>query len=160
MENQPAQVKKTNRTLFIAIGALILVVLGGIAVVKSLSQPPPPTEEEETQVELLPADPNIVVELSAARDKRSVDLSVSKIPAGTVSVEYELSYNTGEGLPKGALGKISLNSKTEVERNILLGTCSTGGKCSYDTGVTSVKLVLRFNHPDGATQFSKEYPLE
>lgn len=151
---------KNKSALFISLGVLLLVVGGGVLLVKSLNSPVQTTpEEEEEVVQLPPADPSIVVTLGKGSDSKSIDLSVSKIPKGTESVEYELSYITGEGLPKGALGKISLSGKDTVARNILLGTCSRN-TCSYDTGVTSVKLVLRFNHPDGATQLTKEYPLE
>lgn len=151
---------KKNTTLLVSLGVLILVIGGGVLLVKSLSMPVSTSpEEEEEVVQLPPADPSIEVTLGKGSDSKSVDLTVAKIPTGTESVEYELSYITGEGLPKGALGKISLSGKDNVARNILLGTCSRN-TCSYDTGVTSVKLVLRFNHPDGATQLTKEYPLE
>lgn len=151
---------KNKKTLVIAVGILVLVLVGGSFLVKSLNQPVTSPGEEEEIVDLPPADPSIVVAVEPKPDGRSVVLSVSKIPSGTESVEYELSYLTGEGLPKGALGKISLNGASEVTRDVLLGTCSTGGKCTYDTGVTSVKLVLKFNHPSGATQFSQDYSLE
>lgn len=152
---------KNKNALIASVVLLLVVIVGGVMVVRWLGAPGnPQSEEEEQRVQLPPADPSIVVDLQSKPDSRSVILTVSKIPKGTTSVEYELSYLTDEGLPKGALGKIDLNGKTEVNRDILLGTCSTGGKCTYDTGVTSVQLVLRFNHPDGATQFSHEYPLE
>ncbi|MEK7166258.1 MAG: hypothetical protein AAB874_05625 [Patescibacteria group bacterium] len=151
---------KNKSALYISVAVLLLVLIGGYLIIKNLSNKPAPVEEEEViQVELPPADPGIEVDLKAKPDGKSVILTVAKIPSTTDSVEYELSYLTGEGLPKGALGKISLNGKTELTRDVLLGTCSTGGKCTYDLGVTAVKLVLKFNSPSGATQFSKEYPL-
>lgn len=151
---------KNKTVLYVSVGVLLFVVVGGVLVVKIFNKPvsPPPQAEEEV-VNLPPVDSSVVVDLKPKADSKSVVLSVSKIPAGTDSLEYELSYLTGAGLPKGALGKITLGDKTEVTRDILLGTCSTGGKCTYDTGVTSVKLVLKFNSASGSTQFSKEYPL-
>ena len=152
---------KNKTALYVSIGILVLVLVGGVIFVKGLTKKGPTLpQEEEQQVELPPVDPSVIVNLTPKPDGRSVFLTVSKIPTSTTSIEYELSYTTGEGLPKGALGKITLNGKTEVEREILLGTCSTGGKCTFDTGVTSVKLILRFNADSGATQFTKEYPLE
>lgn len=150
---------KNKTALYVSIGVLVIVLLGGFLVVKGLKKEAPPPPQEVEQVELSPADPSIVVDLKPKAAGTAVVLSISSIPSGTESVEYELSYLNEAGLPKGALGKIELEGKTEVEREILLGTCSRN-VCTYDKGVTSVKLVLRFNHPDGASQFSKEYPLE
>lgn len=152
---------KNKTALYVSLGVLLLVVLGGVVVVQMFNKPVAPADSIEEEVENLPpVDPSVVVDLTAKPDGKSVVLAVSKIPEGTESLEYELSYTTGEGLPKGALGKITLSGKSEITRDILLGTCSTGGKCTYDTGVTSVRLVLKFNSATGATQFSKEYPLE
>lgn len=151
---------KNKTVLFVSLGVLLIVVIGGAVVIKNLMQSAvTPQEEEEEQTELPPADASIVVELKAAQDRKSVDLNIDNIPVGTESVEYELSYNTAGGLPKGALGKITLNGKTQEKRNILLGTCSKN-TCTYDQGVKSVKLVLRFNSPSGASQFAKDYSLE
>lgn len=151
--------KKNHIILLITLVVLVLVIGGGYLVIKNLTKSAPPPQQEEIQTELPAADTSIVVDLKPKADKKSVVLSVSKIPADTTSIEYELSYLTGAGLPKGALGKISLNGVTEIERDILLGTCSKN-TCTYDTGVTSIKLVLRFNSDKGASQFTKEYPLE
>lgn len=151
---------KNKTALYVSLMVLLLVMVGGVTVVRLLNKPVTPSVPEEKIVESLPpVDASVKVDLSPKPDGKSVILSVSNIPDGTESLEYELSYTTDEGLPKGALGKITLGGKTEVTRDILLGTCSTGGKCTYDTGVTSVKLVLKFNSASGASQYSKEYPL-
>lgn len=151
---------KNKSALYISIGLLLIVVFGSYLAVGNLfKKPQTQIIEEEQQIDLPPVDPSVVVDLQPQTGGKSVLLTVSKIPVGTSTIEYELSYITGEGLPKGALGKITLSNKTEVERDILLGTCSTGGKCTYDLGVTSVNLVLRFNSDSGATQFVKEYSL-
>ena len=128
--------------------------------VKNLTKPVTPASEDIGISENLPpVDASVVVDLTPKGGEQAVILTVSNIPTGTESLEYELSYLTGEGLPKGALGKISLDGKSEISRDILLGTCSRN-VCTYDKGVTSIKLVLKFNSAKGATQFSKEYPLE
>lgn len=151
---------KNKNALIASIVVLILVLGGGFLLVKNLTKPSDTkVEEEELSENLPPVDSLVVVDLTSKGDKQSVTLSVSKIPEGTESLEYELSYLIGEGLPKGALGKISLEGKSEIIRDILLGTCSRN-VCTYDKGVTSVKLVLKFNHSEGASQFTKEYPLE
>ncbi|RJR30295.1 hypothetical protein C4564_00915 [Candidatus Microgenomates bacterium] len=166
MKEQTASIpapKKTenNKTmLYVSIAVLVLVFLGGFFVVRGMTKPAAaPVEEEESMILDLPdADPSIVVSVEPKSDGRSIILSVSEIPSGTESIEYELSYNTAEGLPKGALGKIDVNGKTEVEKDVLLGTCSKN-TCTYDEGVTMVDLVLKFNHPSGATKFTGQFSL-
>lgn len=150
-----------NKTVLIgSLLILFLVLGGGIMLVKNLTKPVTPASEDIGISENLPpVDASVVVDLTPKGGEQAVILTVSNIPTGTESLEYELSYLTGEGLPKGALGKISLDGKSEISRDILLGTCSRN-VCTYDKGVTSIKLVLKFNSAKGATQFSKEYPLE
>src|SRR3989344_402419 len=151
---------KNKSALIISVVVLAVVLIGGFLVIKNLTQPVAPVIEEEEEVSNLPpADPSIVVNVTPKSDGKAVIMTIAKIPLGTQSIEYEFNYTTGEGLPKGTIGKIDVNGKSELEREILLGTCSKN-KCTYDTGVTSVNVVLRFNHPDGATQLSKDFSLE
>ncbi len=159
MGNTTNKPKKNTMLSLIAVGVLLVVLAGGFVVVKSMNKKTtvaPPAEEE--QVDLPPVDSSVEVQLTSKSDGKAVTLTVTKIPENTQSIEYELSYTTDKGLPKGALGKIDLTGKPEITREILLGTCSRN-VCTYDTGVKSVNLVLRFNSASGATQFKKEYPL-
>lgn len=152
---------KNNKTaLYVSLGLLIIAILaGGFVLIKQLTKAQPQKAEEEIKTELPQVDASVVVDLKPKSDNKSVILSVSNIPAGTESIEYELSYTTDKGLPKGALGKIDLKGVSEITRDILLGTCSKN-TCTYDTGVKSVSLVLRFNSVEGTSQYTKEYSLE
>lgn len=105
-------------------------------------------EKSEIEVSLIPKNYN-----------RAVDLKISKIPAEVISIEYELSYITGKGLPRGVLGKVDLKGADSFSREILLGSCSKN-VCVYDEGVKKISLTLKFNKSSGqATGFSKEYEL-
>ena len=153
--------KLSANKMFIGVVLLGVVALGvvGFGVWKFVFVPSPETNVEEEQVELPPVDSSVKVDLVARDDKKAVNLKISSIPKGTESIEYELSYDTSAGLPKGALGTIRLkDNESSVEREILLGTCSRN-VCKYDEGVTKISLVLRFNHPKGSSQFQKEYEL-
>lgn len=152
---------KVNKMLIgvIALGFIALSVVGFGMWKFVLAPSPATTVEEEEQVELPPVDSSVKVDLVARDDKKAVVLKISSIPKGTESIEYELSYDTSAGLPKGALGTIRLkDGEVSVEREILLGTCSRN-ICKYDEGVTKISLILRFNHPKGSSQFQKEYEL-
>lgn len=148
---------KNNKPLIIGGIVIALVVVGGLVWKFVLSEKALPVQEEE-EVMLPQVDPSVEVAVAARSDKKAVTLRVANIPSDTESIEYELSYNTAEGLPKGALGKITLKGESSIEREILLGTCSRN-VCRYDEGVTRIDLVLRFNSAKGASQFQKSYDL-
>lgn len=102
---------------------------------------------------------DVKVELTSKNGNREVLLSISGIPKQMESIEYELTYMTGSGLPRGVLGKITLSGESEIERdNIVLGTCSSG-KCVYDTGVESIDLSLKFNAIDSVSVYRKTFSL-
>lgn len=150
-----------NKQIYIIVGILVALLIGGFGVWKLVLSNPSQdaVEEEEEEIVLPPVDDSVEVKLVARDDKRAVILTVSNIPDDTTSIEYELSYNTAAGLPKGAIGKIRLKNESSIEREILLGTCSRN-VCRYDEGVTEVELVLRFNASDGgASQFQESYEL-
>lgn len=149
------------KKIAIIIGSIIVVIILIIAGKKYLFAPktedivsvPTPT------VSLPTVSPNVAVELTPRADKRAVSLVIKGFPSDIDSIEYELTYTTGAGLPRGVLGKIAVNGANVITRNdIVLGTCSSG-KCAYDSGVTSLNLSLKFNSPQGSSVFQKTYTL-
>lgn len=128
---------------------------------KKLTRPVSTTTSDnpENKEDFLPLDPSVVVDLTPRSDGKAVNLTVSNVPAGTDSIEYEISYDNDKGLRKGANGKITVKGEKEISRNdILFGTCSKS-VCTYDTGVTSVSLTLRFTTTKGVSVFTKDYPI-
>jgi hypothetical protein len=104
------------------------------------------------------------VSLQADTNKKSVTLKVSKMSSDTISLEYELMYETKDGLPRGVSTDprkpVEVKGQSEISRQILLGTCSSGGKCVYDEGVKKISLVLKFNKAGGkSTSFSQDFDL-
>lgn len=144
----------------LTIITILVIIITGLLIFRTkrggggeVSPTPTPT------VALPPVDESVDISLTPRSDKKAVILKIGQIPQGTTSVDYELSYETGEGLPRGVLGTIHLKEEEEeIEREILLGTCSRN-VCVYDKGVEKVNLVLKFNFPDGSSQFQKEYEL-
>lgn len=60
------------------------------------------------------------------------------------TIEYELEYQAGT-LVQAGVGSINpKGEKLPLTRNILLGSCSAGGACSYNEDVKGGTLVLRF----------------
>lgn len=151
------------KRIIIFIIVIIIIISGGIIVKKKFFSPATvtPTPSANTGSIALPEnqEKGVDVSLVARPDKRAVTLKVSRISAETTSVEYELAYDTGSGLPRGVLGKVDLKGADSLSREILLGSCSKN-VCVYDEGVTKISLTLKFNKSSGqATGFSKEYEL-
>ena len=75
---------------------------------------------------------------------QEVTLTIHSVTLGSTLVEYELEYQAGT-LIQGAFGTIDLNKETPpVNKDLLFGSCSTGGKCAYHKDVTGGTLILRF----------------
>lgn len=102
---------------------------------------------------------NIMVDLTAKNENRAVVLKIKGLTDDIDSIQYELTYTTGNGLPRGVLGKITVKGEKEIIRDdIVLGTCSSG-RCVYDTGVKEINLSLKFNMASGPKVFQKKYIL-
>ena len=65
------------------------------------------------------------------------------------NVYYEFTYSHN-GIPEGVLGNLGRTSK-RITKNILLGSCSTGGVCIYHKNVISMKLKVVTTYSNGAT---------
>lgn len=147
---------------FIIIGVLILALGGGAyyflsankASEKSAVQAEPTLEVIPT---INPEDLGLV--LTARSDKKAVKFEITNIK-NISTIDYELTYLAQGNIPRGTIGHIEVNSgDSKVETKYLdLGSCSSG-KCKYDEGVTSVKLILKITKSDGSV-YSSEKTLE
>lgn len=151
-----------NKKVVIGIIAAVIIILGiiGAIVVRSFTGQETLDEIPTPTVVLPTVSENIKVDLTARNDNKIVNLVIDGISSDIETIDYELTYTTGAGLPRGVLGKIRTEGKNRVSRNdIDLGTCSRG-RCVYDTGVTSINLSLKFNSINGdSSVFQKTYPL-
>lgn len=146
---------------------LILVILGFLFF-RSQSK-------KETPSSLVPSSPThlsssgkkeegVKVSLTPKAGKKEVVLKIAKIPVDVVSLEYEILYETKKGSTQGSgtpPGKpIEIKNQELIERTILLGTCSSGGKCVYDEVAGKISVVIKFNKSSGkSTIFSQEYEI-
>lgn len=120
-----------------------------------------PESGEEIQEKILSVTPEeLGLVFEARRDKKAVKFSMGKID-DIASVEYEISYLAEGDIPRGAIGQIEVKPEdSTIETSYIdLGTCSSG-KCKYDEGVSSVKLILKITKTDGKIyQSEKELEL-
>ncbi len=86
--------------------------------------------------------------LTPSSDGHWLKLNISKIKIPAYSLDYELLYHLPDGAPQGVPGTIMLNGQETIERDLLLGSESSG-RFRYDEGVENGTLTLRFRNDKG-----------
>lgn len=117
--------------------------------------------EEETIPQVALAD-RPVTSLTPSKDGHWLELDVTKInKIQADSMDYELLYSLPDGRQQGVPGTIKLAGITKVERDLLLGSESSG-KYRYDEGVEKGTLTLRFRNSSGklVAKFSTQFHLQ
>ena len=149
--------KKT--VIGIVVGIVILI---GIGAGLYFSRQKPKTIVQPQKKEEMGAIPTVdastVVTLSALPGNKEIVLKSTNIPNGTTSVEYELSYNTKAQGEQGVMGTISDFTGNSLEKQMTLGTCSSG-HCVYHEVVGAIQVTLKFTGEYGEKVFSKEFTL-
>lgn len=151
---------KKDKLIIIAGGVLLIfLVIGAYFFLsnRKTSNEAVLTPPEETE-DVFPAvsAQDLGLTFSARADGKAVKFEISNA-SDIASIDYEISYLAEGNIPRGVIGSIT---KAEEEETIaidyeVLGSCSSG-KCKYDAGVTSVKLILRILKTDGKTYQTEE----
>ncbi len=138
------------------------LVLAGIGLAVFLSQQKPKVVEQPVKKEELGAIPTVdastIVTLAALSGKKEIVMKSSGIPNGTQSVDYELSYDTKAQGKQGVIGTISTITSNSFEKQMTLGTCSSG-KCVYHEVIGAIQVTLKFTGDYGEKVLSKEFTL-
>lgn len=88
------------------------------------------------------------VTLTPRLDGHAITMKLLTLKKASTDLEYEIEYNSG-ALLQGAFGEVALDpTKLPIIKEILLGSCSSGGKCTYNEDVSGGTLTLRFGNPD------------
>lgn len=141
-----------NKILPIILVVVIVlgVIVGGAYYFfkKSIATPVEQTQEiEEIGLELS-LEEKPYASLTPRADGHELHLSVTRLSKDVATVEYDLFYTNADGVKQGATGSGKTNSSTKLERDILLGSCSSG-KCKYDEGVEEGTFVLKLRDVKG-----------
>lgn len=140
--------KKYLPLVLLLVGILVLV--GVIFAVRRSKQagPSESVQEEEIAPELS-ADQKPFTSLIPKSDGHWLKLKVEdiKVP-NAVSLDYELLYKTSDGRTQGVPGTVNVKGISMIERDLLLGSESSG-KFRYDLGVETGTLTLRFRNDKG-----------
>ncbi len=140
--------KKLIPLIGIAIVILAIVIGGGVLALSQQNNKPDENIVEEPKKKRARAREN-VIELSqrpyvlvSPQGNHNVIIEIKSVNKDAQSVEYELEYQAGS-LLQGAFGNIELNN-LPVSEDILLGSCSAGGACTYHQEVKGGSLLFEF----------------
>lgn len=124
-------------TLVIFSSAFLLAGCG-----KKKSEPTSAIQEVQVPVNTIEVSARPYVSLEPVANGRSITLVLHDLKTPAQSAEYELSYQSGS-LLQGAFGVLNLED-LPFTKDILLGSCSAGGKCTFHEDVTGGELLLTF----------------
>lgn len=151
------KLKKFFPLILLLLG--IIVVVGAYFFVTRNKDKDGATEDETSLIEVSLAD-RPIASLTPSDDGHWLTLLVEKITIDAASLDYELLYKLPDGRTQGVPGSIALKGENEIERELLLGSESSG-KFRYDEGVDKGTLTLRFRNEKGKliAKFSTEFAL-
>lgn len=148
-----------NKLPLILLGIGILVVgLTVFFVVKNKNS----NENGDEAVAEIDFSDRPVASLTPSDDGHWIKLLIDKIQiAKAVSMDYELLYTLPDGRTQGVPGTVKLEGATSIERDLLLGSESSG-KFRYDEGVETGTLTIRFRDTKGKllAKFSTKWHLQ
>lgn len=105
--------------------------------------------DDDEAVAEIPLEKRPFVSLTPKSDGHWLNLSIINVMVdGAATLDYELIYETKEGNTQGVPGTIDLSEGGAIERDLLLGSESSG-KFRYDEGVEEGQLTLRFRNSAG-----------
>lgn len=149
--------KKFLPLVLLGLGILVLVCAYFLVFKKG-------SKVEDTEVEGVPevalAD-RPVTTLTPSSDGHWLELNITKIKVKASSLDYELLYDLPDGRTQGVPGSIKLQGLSMVERDLLLGSESSG-KYRYDEGVQKGTITIRYRDDKGklVAKFSTEFHLQ
>lgn len=133
-----------------AIGIVAAIAVLLVVLIKNKKPEPAVKDRPKVQeaVNTAPLAERVYATLGFAAESRhpmgrELTLTVAEAK-GAGKIEYELEYQAGT-LVQAGLGSITpAEEEAPYKRDILLGSCSAGGACSYSQDVLGGSLLLRF----------------
>lgn len=148
--------KKYLPFMLLGVGIIVLIVVF-LFIKKNRSNVP--VEKEDTTI-TLSLNERPVASLTPSADGHWLKLSLTKILSSAASMDYELLYQLPDGRTQGVPGTIKLSGQDKIERDLLMGSESSG-KFRYDEGVKEGTLTIRFRNDAGKliTKLSTKFAL-
>lgn len=137
--------KKFLPLIILLVG--VLVVVGAFFIIKR--DKGEKTSQDETALIELPPEKRPIAKLIPSEDGHWLKLVIERLQVeGAESLDYELLYKLPDERVQGVPGTIKLTGQSLIERDLLLGSESSG-KFRYDEGVEEGTLTLRFRNKEG-----------
>lgn len=141
------------------IGGLTLLGIGGGMLVSQQQPKKVDQVQKKEEVDAIPTvDSSTIVALKSLQGNREIVLEGKGVPNGTSSMDYELSYDTKDQGKQGVIGTISTINGGSFEKQMTLGTCSSG-RCVYHEVIGSIQVTLKFTGEYGEKILIKELSL-
>jgi hypothetical protein len=137
--------KKFLPFILLLAGIVVLVLVYFLFIRKPASEKSEIVDESVPEVAL---SDRPVTSLTPSADGHWLKLKIDRIRIAAASLDYELLYQLPDGRTQGVPGTITLKGQTKIERDLLLGSESSG-KFRYDEGVEEGTLTLRFRNDAG-----------
>ncbi len=144
---------KRKQVIFLACTVVALMVLGILLSLQKLftskdapvASPSPVVVKKKISdpVNIIPVGDRPYIVISPDTTGKHVVLNIKELKKPSTGLDYELEYQSGE-LLQGAFGNID-TSTMPVQKDILLGSCSAGGACSYHANVKGGSFLAKFN---------------
>lgn len=138
----------------------VSMVLSGCGLLRrNKNQEPEPTPRARISepVNIVDVSERPYIKLVPSQNGRNIDIVIGETYKDASEAEFEMEYQAGD-LIRGAFGSIQLDNG-QGEYEILLGSCSTGGTCSYDSDVTggNVTVSMRGGDENYAVKYDWRY---
>ncbi len=132
--------------IIVGITLVLLLIVGGV-VFASLRKKDKPEENSQPtkpveQVNLIPLEERPYVSIEPNQKGRNLVFTLHDVKKPAQKAELEVEYQSGTQL-QGAFLSFKLANLPDSQ-DMLLGSCSAGGKCSYHEEVTGGNILLRF----------------
>ena len=137
-----------KKSLIIAVAVVVVVLVGiSVYILSTKKAAPVQTQEPGTEMETVPviSPKELGLTIEMGPDGKRVIMKI-KNTKDITGVDYELSYISTGGIPRGAIGHADVKEGQPVLQEIVLGTCSD--VCHYDTDVKDIKLVVKITKTD------------
>jgi len=139
-----------NKKVIIIIALILVAGISALAVNKLFFSKNQVSQETTTKKKKIAPPVNIInvedrayVKISPNSNGHNLTLEVVDVKKKAMTVDYELEYQAGS-LLQGAFGQIEL-SAIPARKDVLLGSCSAGGACTYHEDVQGGSLLLNFD---------------
>jgi hypothetical protein len=136
-----------NRKLILTLAAATVVIVGAVFLVVRMRRPGGAGQEIITDqrqlINVLPIEQRPFVALFPHSSNKLITLYViNKNDARNLALEIE--YLSGNAL-KGGRTSVPADASFPYTKAFLLGSCSAGGKCSFDTDITTVNIKTKLD---------------